>query len=195
MKDELGAAKFESFMNTHLQKRFAADLFSNENSIWWDDITTPNKESREDILVLSWEKAMNALRIQLGDKPEQWKWGSVHQLTHEHVMKDVPLLGSLLNVGPFEISGGNEVINNQLFKLDDSGIYPVNAGPSSRRIIDFSDIEESLGMIPTGQSGNPWSPYYDNTKELFVENEFYTMLLNQEQIHRESTLLVLNPKN
>lgn len=195
MKDELGEAKFESFMNTHLQKRFAADLFSNANSIWWDDISTPNKESREEILVLSWDKAMNSLTVQLGDDPKLWKWGSVHQLTHEHVMKDVPLLGSLLDVGPFEISGGNEVINNQLYKLDDSGLYPVNAGPSSRRIIDFSNIEQSLGMIPTGQSGNPWSPYYDNTKELFVNNEFYTMLLNQEQIHRESTLLVLNPKN
>ena len=195
MKDELEAGKFESFMNTHLQKRFAADLFSDANSIWWDDINTQNKESREEILILSWDKALNALRIQLGDDPERWKWGGVHQLTHEHVMKDVPVLGSLLNVGPFEISGGNEVINNQLFKLDDSGVYSVNAGPSSRRIIDFSDIEQSLGMIPTGQSGNPWSPYYDNTKELFVENEFYTMLLNQEQIHRESSLLMLHPKN
>jgi penicillin amidase len=109
-------------------------------------------------------------------------------------MKDVPVLGSWLNVGPFEINGGNEVINNQLYQLNDSGIYSVTAGPSSRRIIDFSDIESSMGMIPTGQSGNPFSPFYDNLAEKFIDNEFVKLLMNSSEIRDNSSLLRFSPK-
>jgi hypothetical protein len=47
----------------------------------------------------------------------------------------------------------NEVINNQMFDYTNEGKYVVK-GPSTRRIVDFSD-ENSWSILPTGQSGNP----------------------------------------
>ena len=180
MLDELGVDRFENFMNIHLQKRYAATLFMDENAIWWDNIETKDKkETRADIANFAWDKALDHLNKQFGSNTDAWKWKNVHQLTHNHVMKDVPVLGSWLNVGPFPISGGNEVLNNQLYHVDDSGIYAVNAGPSSRRIIDFSDVANSKGMIPTGQSGNPFSPFYDNMAEYFVENKMVTLYMDK----------------
>jgi penicillin amidase len=194
LADELGDKRFDLFMNTHLQKRFTAELLKDSKSIWWDDVRTKDVvESREDIMRSSWEASIETLQQERGEDMENWKWKNVHQLTHEHVMKDVPVLGSWLNVGPFEINGGNEVINNQLYQLNDSGIYSVTAGPSSRRIIDFSDIENSMGMVPTGQSGNPFSPFYDNLAEKFVDNEFVKLLMNPSEIREKSSLLRFNP--
>jgi len=91
-------------------------------------------------------------------------------------------LRNFFNVGPFEIIGTNEVINNQIFKLNGTGEYQVHAGPSTRRIIDFSDIENSLGIIPTGQSGNPFSKYYKDQAQLYLEGKFVPMMLNKEAI-------------
>ncbi|MGB0777095.1 MAG: penicillin acylase family protein [Flavobacteriaceae bacterium] len=196
MLDELGENKFEIFLNTHLQTRYTETLFQDEGAIWWDDVASSEViETREEIARAAWKATLSKLEFELGSDSNQWKWGRIHQLTHNHVMKDVPILGNWLNVGAFEISGGNEVINNQLYKFNETGLYPVTAGPSSRRIIDFSNISESKGMIPTGQSGNPFSKHYDDMAERFVKNEFFTMYLNKEQFEAIASTLIIEPKN
>ncbi|MDZ7649075.1 MAG: hypothetical protein U5K54_18960 [Cytophagales bacterium] len=37
------------------------------------------------------------------------------------------------NVGPFEVSGGSEVINNLHYKLDTTGYFTVDGGPAFAR--------------------------------------------------------------
>jgi penicillin amidase len=96
-------------------------------------------------------------------------------------------------VGPFETIGGNEVINNQIFKLDSTGVYKITAGPSSRRVIDFSDVENSLGIIPTGQSGNVFSDYYDDQTQKYIDGKFIKMKLNKAEIKKSENLLILKP--
>jgi len=194
MLDELGKDKFDIFLNTHLQTRYTETLFQDENAIWWDDQSTSDIiETRTEIAQAAWKTTISNLESELGSNSNEWLWGRVHQLTHNHVMKDVPIIGDWLNVGPFEISGGNEVINNQLYKFNETGLYPVTAGPSSRRIIDFSNISESKGMIPTGQSGNPFSAHYDDMAKRFVKNQFFTMYLNKEQFESNSSTLIFEP--
>jgi len=95
----------------------------------------------------------------------------------------------------FEINGGNEVINNHIFNLDSTGYYKVTAGPSSRRVIDFSDIENSLCIIPTGQSGNRFSPYYKDQAEKYLKGDFIKMELNEEKIKKMKNKLVFMPND
>ena len=98
---------------------------------------------------------------------------------------------TFFNVGPFETIGGNEVINNQIFNLDSTGYYKVTAGPSTRRIVDFSDVENSLAILPTGQSGNVFSEYYKDQTEKYLEGEFVKMNLNQAEIEQSKNVLTL----
>ena len=35
------------------------------------------------------------------------------------------------------MKGAREVIDNRIFEYDDTGLYKIIAGPSTRRIIDF----------------------------------------------------------
>ncbi|MEL6303515.1 MAG: penicillin acylase family protein, partial [Bacteroidota bacterium] len=88
-----------------------------------------------------------------------------------------------------------EVINNLMFVYDDSGYFPVTGGPSTRRIIDFSDIENSISILPTGQSGNPLSEHYDDQAEMYVNGEFRKMMMNKSEIETAAkSQLVFRPE-
>ena len=106
----------------------------------------------------------------------------VHTLEHKHPIGEVESLRKYFNVGPFPVVGTREVINNLTFPYDSTGYYKVSSGPSTRRIIDFSDVENSLSILPTGQSGNPLSEHYDDQAEMFVNGEFRKMMMNKTEI-------------
>lgn len=111
-----------------------------------------------------------------------------------NLLSQVTALRSVFNVGPFEVPGSAEVINNLFFNFTDSGEYQVKGGPSTRRVIDFSDIENSTSILPTGQSGNPFSKHYNDQAEMYATGKFRKMKLNKEEIVRTSTKLVFLPK-
>jgi len=194
-KDELGDG-FELFINSQLQDQVLPNQISRENSVWWDNISSKNKtETRAEIVTTSFKNAFSFLENQLGANVEDWLWKRVISLEHEHAIgKAGVVLRKFFNVGPFETIGGNEVINNQIFKLDSTGVYKITAGPSTRRVIDFSDIENSLSILPTGQSGRVFSPYYKDQAQKFVDGEFVKMSLNLKEIEKSKNILVLKPK-
>lgn len=194
-QDELGETDFKTLLSTHIIKQIIAPQIKNENSIWWDNVATENKiESREEVLTKSFHEAIAALEKQLGKDLNLWTWDKVHSLEHKHPLGQVAALRRIFNVGPFEVPGSNEVINNLMFDFTDNGKYTVKAGPSTRRVIDFSDIENSQSVLPTGQSGNPFSKHYNDQAEMYNSGKFRKMKLNREEIIKTSTKLVFIPK-
>ena len=117
---------------------------------------------------------------------DQWKWKSVHTLTHNHPLGVVKPLDRFFNVGPFSVSGGSEVINNLDFTYTINGVFDVNSGPALRKITDFGSIASAITVSPTGQSGNVMSPHYDDQAEMFVSGEFRPMLMSRTQITSSS---------
>jgi penicillin amidase len=105
----------------------------------------------------------------------------------------ISVLAPLFNVGPFAATGSREVINNMAFKYTGSVYYAVDHGPSTRRIVDFSDVEHSMSILPTGQSGNPFSPHYNDQADLFHQGKFRLMMMNWDEIKAQSTQLNLIP--
>ncbi|UMB53468.1 penicillin acylase family protein [Lutibacter sp. A64] len=195
LKDELGDKLFTQLMSTHLIKRTIADLIKKDSSVWWDNITTKNiTETRKDILSKSLVETVTSLEKQLGVEIKGWKWGKVHTLEHGHPLGTIAALKKYFNVGPFPIKGAREVIDNRGYDYNETGLYTVNSGPSTRRIIDFSDIENSISILPTGQSGNPFSKHYKDQAEMYNNGEFRKMKLNKEEIINSSTKLTIQPK-
>lgn len=194
-KDELGETDFKMLLGTHILKQIIEPQSKNENSVWWDDVSTKNKkETRIEILNKSFHEAIVALEKQLGEDVNSWTWNRVHTLEHQHPLGQVAALRGLFNVGPFEVPGSAEVINNLFFSFNDSGEYQVKGGPSTRRVIDFSDVENSTSILPTGQSGNPFSKHYNDQAEMYATGKFRKMKLNKEEIIRTSTKLIFSPK-
>jgi len=194
-EDELGKEGFTMFLTTHIIKQTIAAQSKNETSLWWDDIATKNKkETRSEILTKSFQEAIASLEKQLGADCTTWTWNRVHIAEHQHPIGKVAALKKYFNVGPFEMSGSNEVINNLFFYYSDEKEYTIKGGPSTRRVIDFSDIENSVSIIPTGQSGIQSSVHYDDQAEMYNKGEFRKMKLNKEEIMKTSTKLVFKPK-
>jgi penicillin amidase len=194
-EDELGEELFRQMLYTHFHKRLIAPMATKESSVWWDNVKTTDKvESKNEIVQLAFGQAVQSLRDQLGGEHELWTWDRVHTLEHEHPIGQVAGLRSFFNVGPFAVRGSREVINNMDFHYQENGKNNVHSGPSTRRIIDFSDIEQSLAIIPTGQSGNPLSSHYEDQADLFIHGKFRKMLLNREEIIRTSNSLLIFKK-
>jgi len=193
-KDEMGKS-FAQFINTPYQDKALAEQIGRENSVWWDNVTTKDKkETRKEIITSAFKKTIAFVSNQLGSNVQDWTWDKVISVEYPHALGKVAALRSYFNVGPFKTIGGNEVVNNQIFNLDSTGVYKVTAGPSTRRIIDFSDVENGLGILPTGQSGNVFSPHYDDQAQKYVDGEFVKMKLNQKEIEASKNVLIFKVK-
>jgi len=183
MADELGKEDFTAFVSTHLMKRTTAVFIPNDNSLWWDNITTKNiRETRQSIFITSFDRTVAELSAQLGEDTKDWHWGRVHTIEHGHLLGRKKPLDSVFNVGPFPIMGGNEVLNNLGFKLNPEGQYKVSFGPALRILLDFDDVENSISINPTGQSGHLLSRHYDDQAEMFNSGRFRKQMMNQEEI-------------
>ena len=193
-QDEMGKS-FNQFINTPYQDKAFVEQIVREESVWWDNIKTENKkETRTDIITSSYKKAIAFLGNQLGENVQDWTWDRVISVEYPHALGKVAALRKYFNVGPFKTRGGNEVINNQIFNLDSTGIYKITAGPSTRRIVDFSDVENGLGILPTGQSGNVFSNHYKDQAQKYVDGEFVKMKLNQKEIEASENVLIFKVK-
>ncbi|MFP2996942.1 penicillin acylase family protein [Spongiivirga sp. MCCC 1A20706] len=189
-RDEMGETFF-TFLNTSQQKKVVRQQMMRDSSVWWDNVETKNTvEDKKAIVTKSIKNSVAFLNQQLGRDIQAWTWNKVHTLEHPHPMGQVEALRNYFNVGPFEVNGGKEVINNLAFKLDSTGFYKVNSGPSTRRVIDFSDVENSMSISPTGQSGNLLSDYYKDQAKKYVDGDFVRMEMNKKRIQQSKNKLV-----
>jgi penicillin G amidase len=194
--DEMGKEDFETFLSTSLLLNSIPVLLRNESSVWWDNVNTKDKkEKRNEIFIKAFETGITQLEKQLGKDITKWKWERVHTIEHDHALGKVKLLNLFFNVGPFAAPGGNETINNTIFSLNEKGEYKVKTGPSKRIVIDFNEIENATSVLPTGQSGNPMSPYYEDQAKIFLKGESRKMMMNRDEIiEKKKSKLILIPQ-
>ena len=195
MLDELGENRFKSIQSGFLLKRTAWKLLPNSESVWWDNIKTPDKkESSAEIIVAAWLETINYLQKKSGSNVKDWKWSQQASLEHTHALGTVKPLNKLFNVGPFPVSAGQEMINNLTIAIEKDE-FPVRSGPSTRRIVDFAEVDKSWGINPTGQAGYFMDPHYDDQADMYNKGEFRRQYLNRKDIldNSEGTLM-LHPK-
>ncbi len=186
LKDELGQENFSIFEDNLGLARNTSAFFRKESSPWWDNVKTPQKETRSDIFTAAFNQTVKDLKKQLGEDLSQWKWERVHTLQHSHPLGILPIAGKWFNVGPMPARGGRETINNLDFKLDSTGTYKVTYGPALRRIIDFDRPRVAYSVNPTGQSGYFMSKHYDDQARMFVEGGKRPELTDRKQIEQVS---------
>jgi len=195
MLDELGENDFDKIVGSILIRSSLEKLFTDKNSVWWDNVNTPDKiETREEIFTVSLTRTIDALTRQFGDDVSEWQWGKVHTLTHVHPIGQKKPFDKIFNVGPFAKSGSNEVIDKEAFSYSASGIYPVKGGPAMRLLLDFGDPAHALSIIPTGQSGNIMSPHYADQAEMFVHGEYRIQYTDTSEIKRKQVLILIPEK-
>ncbi|GAB4576023.1 MAG: penicillin acylase family protein [Rhodothalassiaceae bacterium] len=138
---------------------------------WCDDVSTEAEETCDDRVVLAFEDAMADLAQRAGKDWRSWRWGRMHKVTQTHnPMSQVPTLARVFELRS-QAPGGTYTVNvaGSRFGTDDP--YGFGHGPSYRAVYDLSDLDASRYIIPTGQSGNPLSPHYDDMMPLWLRGE------------------------
>ena len=179
--------KFEAWHKTIVSENAFPKLLANAESPWWDDVRTDAVETASDIVARAWKAAQEDLTRALGDNPEKWEYGRLHTVVHEHAMKDAPLVGDFLSVGPYALPAAKDALNKYEFKLKEEVNYDVFSGPSMRIGIDFANVAASESILPTGQSGNAFSPFYDNQAPLYHAGQFRKQRMDRADIEAHQT--------
>ncbi|MEO0310715.1 MAG: hypothetical protein RIQ89_372 [Bacteroidota bacterium] len=195
MADELGNKKFDEFLTTHVSRITPKYLLANALAPWWDNVlTTSGKETLAQIVSKAFEKTELEIKDQFKNNATDLRWDKVHFLMHPHPVGSKKPLDKIFNVGPFAVEGGNETINQTGFDMNEKGIYPAKFGPALRRVIDFGNAGTRFSILPTGQSGNLMSEYYDDQAKRYADTLRREELMDKSKIIAVSkNHLVLKP--
>ena len=154
------------------------------DSIWFDDRSTPERETRADIVLRTFKDTAAALREKYGEDLDEYAWGKTNVLSirsmfgsRELGRKAGPTPGTMFTPNP----GG--------------GIGSVGGGASWRMIVDFGAVDRSAGVYPGGQSGDPASPHYDDLMGLWAKGEYVElhMVLAPEALPEDARRVVFSP--
>jgi penicillin amidase len=122
----------------------------------------------------AFKAAVERLRLQLGEDLAQWQWGRLHRITFPHpIGVGVPALDRAfrLSRGPLPIGGDADTIAQA--GVDPWHPYDANSlMVSYRQVFDTGDWDAGRFILPTGQSGHPGSPHYDDMMESWRKFEY-----------------------
>ena len=194
MADELGTAQFENLLSTRALDLALPRLAADEASPWWNNVKTPQPETRRDIVRMAWRASIDHLKATLGKSPNDWGWGNAHTLTHVHPLGNQRPYSWVFNVGPFAAPGGREVPNNLSTPIGPAP-WAVKHGPSTRRIVDFADASKARGITPVGQSGVLFDLHYHDQAEAFmVGGNMPQYLKEQDVVANTRDMLTIKPR-
>ncbi|MEW5944990.1 MAG: penicillin acylase family protein [bacterium] len=157
---------------------------------FYDDKGTGDAvETKEEILVRALNNAVDELVKQFGPDMREWRWGRLHRLTLGH------RLGGELNIGPVEVDGGIDTVDNAGFGLLGEN-FDFGGGPSLRMTVELKPgAARGENVIPGGQSADRKSPHYDDQFPLWMRNEAHAMLFRDEDIKNATEkTLILKPE-
>lgn len=181
-KDELGDQKYLTFRGTIVCENTFPMILANSNSPWWDNVNEDESQSASEILTSAFYEAVDEISSARGSDFSNWQYGKLHHLTHEHAMGKVELLAKLFNVGPYELPSAKDALCKYEFKLKDTVDFEVFSGPAMRVSVDFGDVNASESVLPTGQSGNVFSPYFNNQADLYHSGKFRLQRMDFDEI-------------
>jgi penicillin amidase len=157
-------------------------LLDDPTDPWWDDSSTPDKETRDDIFRKALGAAVDELQESLGEDPEGWTWGDLHTVTFRNqVMTSIPLINTLFDRGPFRASGGGEIVNATGWSAAAES-YEVGSLPSMRMVVDLEDMGRSSIMHTTGQSGHAYHDHYIDMADPWRRIEYHPMLWSRDEV-------------
>jgi penicillin amidase len=174
-----------------------ARLMTLPDNAWWDDVRTADTtETRDDILKQAFASAVADAQTKLGTDRSKWQWGALHKANFiSQVMGNsgIGLIEGLFNRMGTGVGGGGEIVNATAWNAADED-YTLRALPSFRMIVDMSNLDNSVNIHTTGQSGHPLSEFYDNMIPLWANVDYKPMLFTREAVQANAKYtLTLQP--
>jgi len=148
---------------------FLQYLLDDPQNLWW-------RGQRNELL----SRALAEAASELTEKGELQTWGDIHQMTFSHPLGSVGLLRPIFNRGPFPTGGNWSTVNSGAYYPDKP--YAMGLGPAYRIISDPADWDASLSITPHGQSGQPFTPHYDDQIQDWLAVTYHPLPFSKEAI-------------
>ncbi len=184
VKDELGDKLYRKYLGSRiLVQNLLTTVWYHRDSPWCDNVLTKDKkETFEEWIEDSFKQTVNQLLEEYGDDLSDWRWGKVHTYTHNHPLGRITVVNWLLkfNRGPFPVPGSFHTVCPYGYSFRRP--FAVGDGASQRHIYSTADWDQSLTVIPTGISGIPASPHYDDQSALYIDQQYRYDYFSKEKV-------------
>jgi penicillin amidase len=194
LRDELGDDLLPSYLNSY-HMLMMLELMPQADSPWFDDKTTPQIETRDDIAGRSLADAVDWLSNELGKDPQEWEWGRLHTKTFIHQplgQSGIGLLENLFNSKTIPARGDGYTVDAASFDYNQP--FEMGAGVSQRYIADLSNLDNSRIVHTTGQSGQLFHPNRDDMIPLWQNIEYHAMPFSRDAVEANAkAILTLTP--
>lgn len=191
LADELGPV-FEDYwkIRTEVLHRILT-----ERTGWCDVVTTDAPEGCGAVAGAALDAALADLAARYGADMDDWRWGEAHVAWMKNrVLGEIPLIGSWFEV-KLPSGGEKETVKAGGFDVSDpEHPFAQNHGAGYRAVYDLGDPARSVFIQSTGQSGNPFSPHYEDFSEAWRDGRYLPMLTERARIDEGAIgTLVLRP--
>ncbi|MDF5729957.1 MAG: penicillin acylase family protein [Rhizonema sp. PD38] len=171
-------------------------LVHQPHSPWWNNKKTFPSQNRDQIFRKAFAEAVDELERTLGKDPAGWRWGNLHTTTFRNAtlgQSGIAPIEALFNRGPFSASGGSSIVNATSWNAAKS--FEVTVLPSMRMVVDLNNLQNSLSILTTGESGHAFHPHYDDMIESWRSIQYHPMLWERSAVKvSTSTHLTLIPR-
>jgi acyl-homoserine-lactone acylase len=168
---EIDSGLWKGFIDINLRSYSAPQdhILGREESPYFDNVKTPEKETKADMLALALADAYEFCGDEMG-APEKWRWEKLHKIYWKSdITKDLPLGSWYWNHGPVAYQGDSHTINVAHYAWGEN--FDTFVIPAMRLVVDFNEKEPANLIVHTGVSGNPSSPHYRDQIKLFLAGE------------------------
>jgi penicillin amidase len=194
LRDELGDDLLSNYLNSY-HALMMLDLMPQAGSPWFDDKTTPQLETRDDIVHRSLVDALAWLSSEYGQDPTKWEWGRLHTKTFVHQplgQSGIGPIESLFNSSTIPARGDGYTVDAAWLDFNDP--FEMGGGVSQRYIADLSNLDNSRIIHTTGQSGHLFHPNREDMIPLWQNVEYHAMPFSRDAVEGNAkTTLTLTP--
>ncbi len=184
--DELGA-NFNNYWGYRDQFTLRVLDNTDDSGRWCDDRGTPDVEDCASRIRLALDDAVAELSALYGQDMAAWRWREAHKAIHVHrPLGNFPVVGGIFN-REVEMDGGAYTLLRAANTMASERPYAAVHGAGYRAIYDLGAPDESLYIISMGQSGNIFSPYYDDLLGLWAATDYIAIPTTPEIVSRTAT--------
>jgi len=191
LRDKLGDALYADYQGGRWLVRALTLLLARPNDPWFTALAEGEGRGRDELAARALDDATKDLTGRLGTDMTTWRWGGLHTITFEHQLSVAKPLNLLFDIGPLPRAGDGYSVNQAAYRL--AKPFTLRNHASERMIVDFGDLDASLSVIPTGQSGQPFSRHWGDQTPLWASGQLHPMGFTRERLQKVEGTLVLRP--
>ncbi len=175
--DKIGPTLYDDYAENGRMTFALYQLVATTTSPWLISLGDQSLIGRDALSGAALDAAAKDLASRLGNDIAKWRWGDLHTIAWEHPLSAVKPLDLLLTIGPVKRAGDGYSPNNGAYSLTKP--FAVRSHASLRQIVDLGDIDASVSIIPTGQSGQPFSKHWGDQTPLWASGQTKPMPLSR----------------